>query len=135
MLHSTTKDWTILTNLYNLPFWTTLQSPCLNKKTSTNIWWFKFLVVSVSCLIPWLNCTFRLHCNSSYNNCSHTNSINNWSMWVLSETTRVWKDDANSLKMWMSNFHKKLDDQCLSIDMQSLEAHQYELALRCPPPY
>ncbi len=56
-------------------------------------------------------------------------------MWVLSETTRVWKDKTNFLKVWMSNFHKKLDDQCLLIDMQSFEAYQYELALRCPPPY
>jgi hypothetical protein len=33
------------------------------------------------------------------------------------------KTMTNSLKMWMPNFHKKLDDQCLLIDMQSFEAY------------
>jgi hypothetical protein len=44
-----------------------------------------------SCLILWLNYTSCVHHTSSYNNCPHTNSIDNWSMWVPNETTRVWK--------------------------------------------
>jgi hypothetical protein len=65
------------------------------------------LIVCVSCLVPWLNHIFHLHHNFFYNNCPHTNSINNWSMWKLSETTRVWKDNCKLLKSVNAKFSLK----------------------------
>jgi hypothetical protein len=47
------------------------------------------LTINVSCFIPWLYCTFHLHHNFYWSNCPHTNSIDNWSVRVLNETTKV----------------------------------------------
>jgi len=43
------------------------------------------------------------------------------------------KTMAKTLKM--PNHHKKIYDQCLLIDLQSFEACQYELTLKCLPPF
>jgi hypothetical protein len=52
-----------------------------------------------------LNCTYCFHHNPSCNNCPHTNSIDNWSIWVLSETTRVWNDSGKFPKSVNINPH------------------------------
>jgi hypothetical protein len=56
------------------------------------------IAISFSCFVLWLNCTFHLHHKSSCKNCLHTNSTNNWSLWILNESTKVWKDGGKYLK-------------------------------------
>jgi hypothetical protein len=55
-----------------------------------------FLGANVSNFIPWLG-TFQLNFNFYCKNCSHTNSIDNSSIWVLSENTNVWEKVVNNV--------------------------------------
>ncbi len=78
------------------------------------------LTINVSCFVQWLNYIFRLHHNSFCNNCPHINSIDNWLVRVLSETTRVWKDNGKVIKNMNAKFSLEFDDQCLLIDCNHL---------------
>jgi hypothetical protein len=56
------------------------------------------ITISFSCFVRWLNYTSHFHHKSSCKNYLHTNSINNRSLWILNESTKVWKDGGKYLK-------------------------------------